>query len=123
MRQLKPFTLHLLYHHAQYLLLRILVLRQEHQAGTILPLLRHRNTLQQYKLMRYLEHDTGSITVLTYLRTAVTHILKHLQRIVHQLVTLSAVDIHYHTHAASIVLVFTLIQPSLLFTLCHNFLS
>ena len=69
------------------------------------------------------EHDAGSITILTYLRSAVTHVLKHLQRIIYQLVTLATVDVDYHAHTAGIVLVFALIQSSLLFTFCHIILS
>ena len=121
--QLQSLALYLLYHHAQNLLLRRLVLREKDQSRAVLSLLRHRDALQQYKLMGYLEHDAGSITILTYLRSTVPHVLKHLQRIIYQLVTLAAVDVDYHAHTAGIVLVFALIQSSLLFTFCHIILS
>ena len=60
--------------------------------------------------MGYLNHNTRTVaSLVARFGTAVLHILQHLQRIVHQLVALASVDVHYHSHAARIVLVGTLI--------------
>ena len=87
--------------------MRFLVLRQEHQTRTVFSFLRHGDALQQNKLMGNLHHDTSAVArLVACLSPTVLHILQHLQGVVHQLVTLAAVDVHYHTHATSIMLVF-----------------
>ena len=61
--------------------------------------------------MRNLNHDSSTITCfVTSLGTAMLHILKHSEGTVHQVVTLSAMDIDHHTHTTSIMLVLTLVQ-------------
>ena len=117
--QLQPLALNLLDHHAQNLLLGLIILWQKNQTSAILTFLGHRDTLQQNKLMGYLYHDTRTITgFVACLGATVFHVLKHLQCIVNQVMTFSAVDIYHHTHAASIMLVAALIE-SLLITFCH----
>ena len=111
MHQLQALALNLLDHHAQYLLLGLLVFGKENQTCTILTLFWHRNALQQNKLVGNLHHDTSTITSLVAcLSATVFHVLKHLQCIVNQVMTLSAVDIYHHTHAASIMLIVRLIE-------------
>ena len=109
--QLQSLALNLLYHHRQNILLRLLVFRQKYQTRTVLSFLRHRDALQQNKLVRNLNHDTGTVArLVARLSAAVFHVLQHLQCIVYQFVTLSAVDVHYHSHAASIMLVIALVE-------------
>ena len=110
--QLQTLALDFFNHHAQNLLLRLLVLRQEHQARSILSLLRNGDALQQNKLVRNLDHDASAVTILAHLSTAMPHVLQHPQRVVNKFVTLIAVDIHYHTHATCIMLIVTLIESS-----------
>ena len=106
MHQLQPLALDLLDHHTQNRLLCLLVLGQEHQSCTILSFLRHGDALQQNKLVGNLHHDTSTVArLVARLGTTMLHVLQHLQGVVHQLVTLAAVDVHHHTHATSIVLV------------------
>ena len=126
MHQLQALALYLLYHHTQYLLLGLLVLRQEHQSRAILSLLRHGDALQQDKLVGYLQHDARTVAVLSDFRPTVPHVLQHFQRIVYQFVALVAVYVHHHAHAAGIVLVSRLIESSLgclSFTFCHIILT
>ena len=60
--------------------------------------------------MRNLYHDTGTVTrLITCLSTSMFHVFQHPQGVIHQFVTLTAVDIHNHSHAASIMLVVRLI--------------
>ena len=76
--------------------------------------------------MGYLYHDTRTITVLTDFRSAMPHILQHTERIVHQFMTLVAVDVHYHANTTSIVLIRTLVKSFFLvlkFTICHIILD
>ena len=77
--------------------------------------------------MRNLYHDTGSVaSLVASLSSAMFHVFQHLQCIVYQIVTLSAVDVYYHSHAASIVLVVALIESlilSLKFTFRHIILT
>ena len=61
--------------------------------------------------MRNLYHDTGSVaSLVARLSSAMFHVFQHLQCIVHQIVTLSAVDVYNHSHAASIVLIVALVE-------------
>ena len=106
MHQGEALALYLLDHHTQYLLLCLLVLGQKHQSGAILTFLGHGDALQQYKLVGYLHHDAGTVAGLVAgLGAAMLHVLQHLECIVHQLMTLAAVDIHHHAHTTGIVLV------------------
>ena len=63
--------------------------------------------------MRNLDHDTSSVAVFAHFRSAVPHILQHLQCIVNQFVTLIAVDVHNHSHTARIVLIVALVESFL----------
>ena len=60
--------------------------------------------------MRNLKHDTGSVAVFAYLRTTVAHVLQHAERIVNQLMTFVAVNIHNHTHATGVMFIHGLVQ-------------
>ena len=77
MHQLQAFTLYLLNHDTQDALLGVFLFRQEHQTCAIFSFLRNRDALQQYKLVGYLQHDTGTVAVLTNLRATVPHVLQH----------------------------------------------
>ncbi len=72
--------------------------------------------------MRYLNHDTGTVTILSDFSATVSHVLQHMQCLVHQPVTLVTMNVHNHAHAAGIVLILVLIKSSFLvlkFTFCH----
>ena len=71
----------------------------------------HRNALKQNELMRNLDHNAGSIAVLSYFCPTMAHVLKHMQCIVHQFVTLAGMDVHYHSDTTGIVFVVSLIEP------------
>ena len=106
MHQQQPLTLDLLDHHTQDKALALHIARQEHQPRTIPPLLRHRNTLQQDKLMRNLQQDTSTIArLVARLSPTMLHILQHPQSIVHQVMALCAMNIDHHTHSTSIMLI------------------
>ena len=66
----------------------------------------NRDALQEYELMGYLNHDTGTVArlVVGALGTAVLHVLQHPQRLIHQFVALAAMDICDHSHTAGVVL-------------------
>ena len=60
--------------------------------------------------MRNLHHNTSAVArLVARLSAAVLHVLKHLQCIVNQIMTFSAVYVNHHTHAASIMLISLLI--------------
>ena len=121
MHQRQTLALNLLDHHTQNLLLRLCVLWQEYQTSAVLTLFRYWDTLQQNKLMWNLYHNTGTITsLIASLSSTMFHVFQHLQCIVHQIVTLSAVDVHYHSNAASIMLIVALIES---FLVCLSLLS
>ncbi|CDD20582.1 putative uncharacterized protein [Prevotella sp. CAG:732] len=105
--QLESLTFDFLDHDGEDVLLFLLVLRQEDKTCTIFALLRHRDTLKKNKLMWNLEHDTCAITCLVVgtLCTTVAHVLKYLQGIIDQLMTLVSVDVNHHTYATRIVLI------------------
>ena len=65
--------------------------------------------------MGYLYHNTRTIArfVARFCAT-VLHILKHLEGIVYQFVAFSAMDVYYHSHAASVVFIVLLIQSFVL---------
>ncbi len=108
--QLQALALYLLNHHRENLLLRRLVLGQEHESRAVLSLLWHGDALQQDELMRYLEQDTRAVArLVARLGTTVLHVLQHLQRLVHQFVALAAVDVHHHAYATGVVLILWLI--------------
>ena len=75
--------------------------------------------------MGNLEQDAGSITSLAIgaFSTAVTQILKNLESVIDELVTLSAMDVHYHAHTARIVFVGTAVQSVLLHLLMFLFFT
>ena len=76
MHQLQTLSFYLLNHHRQNLLLLLLLLRQEYKTRAILSFLRYRNTLQQDKLMRNLQHDACTIArLVACLCTSMLHIL------------------------------------------------
>ena len=111
MHQRQSLALNLLDHHAQNLLLRLLVFRQKDQSCTILALFRHRDSLKQNKLVGYLYHDTRTVTgLVACLGATVFHVLKHLQCIVNQFMTLATMNIHHHAHAAGIMFILTLVE-------------
>ena len=112
MHQRESLALYLLYHDAEDGLLCLLRLGEEYQTRAILPLLGDRDALQQDKLVRNLEHDARSIArlVVSALGSAVAHILKHLQGIVHQFMALVAMYVDNHTHATGVVLIIRLVQ-------------
>ena len=73
--------------------------------------------------MGYLYHDTRTITgLVACLGATVFHVLKHLQCIVNQIMTFSAVYVNHHTHAASIMLIVALVESFFglsLLSFCH----
>ena len=127
MHQCESLALNLLDHYREDVLLCFLVFWQEYQSRSILTFLGHGDTLQQDKLVRNLYHDTGSVaSLVASLSSAMFHVFQHLQCIVYQIVTLSAVDVYYHSHAASIVLIVALIESLILnlkFTFRHIILT
>ena len=66
--------------------------------------------------MGNLEHDTCSVASLVVgtFSTAVSHVLKHLQRIVNQLVALVSVNVNHHTDSTCVVFIGGIIQ-----SICH----
>ena len=64
--------------------------------------------------MRNLEHDARTIACAAVgtFGTTVTHVFQHFQCIVYQFMALVTMNVHYHTHAASVVLVGGVIQAS-----------
>ena len=77
--------------------------------------------------MRNLYHDTGTVTgLVASLSSAMFHVFQHLQCIVYQIVTFSAVYVNHHTHAASIMLIVTLVESFFglsLLSFCHIILT
>ena len=72
-----------------------------------------------------LHHDTSSVACLvTRLSTTVLHVLQYLECIVHQLMAFTAVDIYYHTHTTSIMLIAALVESLVVkFAICHIILT
>ena len=105
--QLKSLTFDFLDHDGEDVLLFLLVLRQEDKTRTILTFLRDRDSLKKNKLMWNLEHDTCAVTrlVVGSLSTTMAHVLKNLQGVIDQLMTLVTVDVNHHTYATRIVLI------------------
>ena len=103
--QCHAFALDFLYHHVQQFLLRLLVLRQEDESGAVLSLLWHRDALQQDELVRNLQQYAGSVAgLVACLGSTVLHVLQYLERFVHKVVALAAVDVYYHADSARVVL-------------------
>ena len=104
---MQPDTLYLLNHNRENLLLRLLVLGQEHQTGAVFAFLRNGNTLEQDKLMRDLQHDAGTIARLVVCPFSATmaHVLKHFQCVVYQFVAFVAVNVDHHTNTTGIMFV------------------
>ena len=112
MHQLQSLALYFLNHYAEDVLLPLLIFRKKNKSSAVFSLLRHRYSLQQNKLVGYLQHDTRAIAglVVCTLCTAVAHILEHFQRIVDQIMAFVAVDVNHHTYATGIVFVGCIIQ-------------
>ena len=111
MHQRQAFALNLFYHHAQYRLLLVLVFGEEHQSRAVFSFLWHGNALQQNKLVRNLQHNSRTVArLVARLGTTMFHILQYTQSLVHQFVTLASVYVHYHTHAACVMLILWLIK-------------
>ena len=136
MHQLQSLALDLFDHHTQDLLLSLFVFREKNKSCTILSLFGHGNTLKKNKLMGNLYHDTSTVACLvSCLSATMLHVFQHFKGIVHQLMTLTTVDIYHHTHTTSIVLVVRLIKPVLCpqcplcalwllkFAMCHIILT
>ena len=136
MHQLKSLALYLFYHHRENLLLRLFILGQKDQPGTVLSFFRHRNTLQQNKLMGNLDHDACTVArLVARLGTSMLHVLQHLKCIVYQFVAFPAMNIHNHSHAACVVFIVRLVEPFLCtsptlfhlrclkFAICHIILT
>ena len=124
MHQLQSLAFHLLYYNTEDFLLFCTILWQKDQPCTVFSFLGYRDALQENKLMRYLNHDTCTISIFTHLGTSVAHVLKHTQGIVNQLVALAAMDVDNHAHTAGIVLILALIKSLFLkFTFCHIILN
>ena len=122
MHQLQSLALDFLYHHAKDFLLCLLVFWQEHQSRAIFSLFWNRDALQQDELMRYLDHYAGAITVSPNFSSTMSHVLQYVKRIVNELMTLVAVDVHNHSNPTSIMLITALIESPFLclkFTFCH----
>ena len=68
--------------------------------------------MKKNKLMGDLEQDACSIASLAVgtFSATMTQVLKYLQCIVNKLVTLSTMDVHYHSYATSVMLVGTVVQ-------------
>ena len=81
--------------------------------------------------MGNLNHNTGTVaSLVARLGATMFHVLKHLQRMIHQFMALTAVNVDYHTHTACIVLVGCLIETFVLllflylkFAICHIILT
>ena len=108
----QPLALYLLNHYAQYVLLLSLILRQEDESRSVFSLFRNRYSLQENKLMRYLQHYSGSVACLVVgtLGTAVSHVLEHFQGVVNKFMALVSMYVDNHAHAACVMLVFRIIQ-------------
>ena len=78
MHQLQTLALYFFNHHTENFPLFLFIFRQEHQSRAVLSLLGHRNSLQQNELMRYLQHNTSTITrFISCLGTSVLHVFQH----------------------------------------------
>ena len=107
MHELQSLALYLLDHDGEDVLLFLFVFRQEDEACAIFAFLGDRNTLKKNKLVRNLEHDTGTVArlVVGTLSATMAHVLEYLQGIVYQLMALVAVDVNHHSYATRIVLI------------------
>ena len=75
MHQRESLTLYLLDHHAQYLLLDLLLFWKEHEARSVLSFLRHGDALQQDKLVGNLQHNSRTVaSLVSGLSTAMLHV-------------------------------------------------
>ena len=76
----KVFPLNFLNHDVEDVLLFFLVLRQKNETGTILTLLRDRNTLKKNEFVRNLQHDSRTVAsfVVSAFSTTVAHVFKNL---------------------------------------------
>ena len=73
--------------------------------------------------MRNLDHNAGSIAVLSHFCPTMAHVLKHMQCIVHQFMALASMDVHNHSDTTGIVFVVSLIEPlGILITNSHIYL-
>ena len=97
----------LLTDNVQILVTKGLVLGQEYESCSVTKALRHRDTLQENKLVRYLECDSGSVArlVVGSLSTTVLHVLKQCKSAVNKLVCLSPLKVDHHTYTAGIMLI------------------
>ena len=106
MHELQSLALYLLDHDVQNPVLQLLVSRKKHQTCSVTSLFGYGNALQQNKLVWNLNHYASTITCLvTSLGSTVLHVLQHTQSVIHQLMTLASMYVHYHAYAARIVLV------------------
>jgi hypothetical protein len=72
--------------------------------------------------MWYLKHDAGTVAVLAHLSATVSHVLQYMEGVVHQFVTLVAMNVDNHSYSACIVLVGLLVKPFVvpfIITICH----
>ena len=69
------------------------------------------NSLQQNELMRYLDHDSGSVATLVVggLGSTMLHVLKQRQGLIHKLVRLVSLKIDHHAYTAGIMLVLRIV--------------
>ena len=83
------------------------VFGQKYKAGAIPTFFGHGNTLEEDKLVRYLNHDACAVACLVVctLCASMLHVFEDTQGVVYQFVRLAAVNVYHHAHAASIVLV------------------
>ncbi len=88
-------------------MLTSLVLGHEHKTCAVFSFLWHGNSLQENKLVRYLQHNARAVAglVVGSFGATVAHVFKHAQGIVNQLMALVAMYVHHHADAASVVLI------------------
>ena len=106
MHQRQSIAFDFFFHDRKNVLLCLLVFRQEHQACAVLSFLGNRNALQENEFMRNLYQNACTVTrLVTCFGTAVFHVFKYSQGVVHQFMALAAMNIHNHADATSIVFV------------------
>ena len=97
--------------------------RQEYHSYAIASFFRNRNTVEQNELMRYLDHDAGTVSRLgiSSFRPSMGHIFEYGQALLDNVVILAAVYVHNKSDTTSIFLIFRRIQAFFKFVF-HLFL-
>ena len=86
--------------------------RQEYHSHAVTSFFRDRDTVEQNELMRYLDHDAGTVSRLgiSSFRPSMGHIFEYGEAFLDNVVILAAVYVHNKSDTTSIFLIFRRIQ-------------